>query len=157
MVFRFLKAFSRGAEDARATLVEQKFDELLHGLEEADSETQHTTAAEVEALLRTFKEISCRSLPSHCHENFLIFMEPKDIRREGEQMIRHGEERLNRKDPSAYPLLLVGHFLVSQSWQNETARSSDLDAMLTSSPFIQIRIRERLSNFLSRNGRQLIT
>lgn len=160
MIFKtiFLILVGRG-EDALAPLTRKHFIDQMKIIEGFEPISQELIAEGFVALMTRFGELARSSLPEHCHQNYMIFLDPEELRREAANFYSQAKANSVISDPMRTILSnsqwLVGFYLFSRSWKSKsvpksTARHPYVD--LNCPPMVQERIKHDITQFLVKHN-----
>lgn len=161
MIFKIWNSFMSGREDAEAVDVEAQFSDFMDFIEsdQLDSHSQECLAHAFVRLITKIGELAKAKRPAHLHDDIMIFLPPKELRREAENFEKQAKFN-SKSDDSTRVLLgltqkLVGIYLRSKSWAARPLPRGNLKAALHSPSVTRARIEERIAIFLAQFGKSI--
>ena len=123
MISKLIGSFFAEREDAEATDAEKAFLAVMNSIEtEGPPQLQQVIASGFVRLMNRYAEAARAKLPPHCHDNYILFLDKRDLKRGAEHFFAQASTNMSSADLtqkiSGTVQDLVGYFLLARSWRD---------------------------------------
>ncbi len=159
MVFKFIRPFLEGIDDAKAAIAQPQFLAAMASIERLSPDSQDLIASAFLHAMEGIAKQARATLPDHCHQDYInYFMDSARLQLVAEHYF--SQARIHK--PSAdliakgagLALELVGYYLLSRSWQ-DFDHTISIDAPGLGAKIVGREIENRIHAFLKNQGRSL--
>jgi hypothetical protein len=125
-------------------------------LERCDDELIVMAGHGLFALMNQFRNLVIKTLPEHCHSNYIIFLNPKVLRHESKNLGQQATKNMKSGDSKRQFLgvnqEVMSLYLFTHSW--DSARAPD-PRNANSPAFVRIRVEEICEKLLAKIGKEI--
>lgn len=153
--------FGHARDDKEAEAAAARLEQVTHFIDSFrnDDRLMALFSEGLYAVLAKFREISLQTLPEHCHNDYIMFLNPQILRKESKNMSKQASKNIKKKDDRyvmmAYIQEAVALYLLSNAWDIIRQWPNDSSKWATYPGSVRLDIENTIKGILSKTDKEI--